>query len=209
VNKKGLTFVELLIVISILAILTVGLLMTINPMLQVNKGKDARRKKDLGRIRVAFEEYYNDRLCYPSQDLIAGLSCNSTDFLPYLNSWPCDPDGGKYEIFIDGNECPKYYRAYGKLQWEDDMQAINCDYGESSTNVDWREFPDEYETGCPSSVAVEVVDDEEEEVGEPVVDADACYRVVDGVINETPYCEWPGCYLDTNYEFPVESCTEK
>lgn len=133
----------------VLAIVTVGLIMTINPILQVNKGKDARRKKDLARIKVAFEEYYNDKMCYPRQDFIDGLDCNSRDFAPYLNTWPCDPDGVKYQIFIDDeNQCPRYYRVYGKLQWKDDVQALNCDYGVSSSNVDWKDFPDEYETGC-------------------------------------------------------------
>lgn len=156
--KKGITFIEILLVMVVLAIVTVGLIMTINPILQVNKGKDARRKKDLARIKVAFEEYYNDKMCYPRQDFIDGLDCNSRDFAPYLNTWPCDPDGVKYQIFIDDeNQCPRYYRVYGKLQWKDDVQALNCDYGVSSSNVDWKDFPDEYETECGVVVEEDVI----------------------------------------------------
>jgi prepilin-type N-terminal cleavage/methylation domain-containing protein len=217
--KKGITLIEVLIVMTILTVLVVGSLMTINPILQVNKAKDARRKKDLTRIKVAFEEYYNDKLCYPTEAEINNLECGD-NFYSYLNKWPCDPDGSQYGIFIDSeNECPEYYRVYGKLQWTDDTQAINCDYGESSSNVDWREFPDEYETGCPSSVAAGgggETGGEEEEIGPP--SSGVCYvKVGDGCNHKKEGCEAPDCYCLKGGEiiegsacvslYEVESCT--
>jgi len=209
--KKGVTFVEVLLVMVVLSILIVGAVMTINPILQVNKAKDARRKKDLARIKIAFEEYYNDKLCYPSQEEIDLLNCGD-NFYSYLKDWPCDPNGSKYAIFIDSeDECPSYYRVYGKLQWEDDTQAVNCDYGESSSNVDWREFPDEYETGCPSGLVAEEDggEEEEEDVGPPIVGGPCYAKDTGGVCQHIEEdCVYPNCYSNSVCTSAVESCTE-
>lgn len=213
--KKGVTFVEVLLVMVILSVLIVGAVMTINPILQVNKGKDARRKKDLARIKIAFEEHYNDKGCYPTQEYIDDLACGD-NFYSYLKDWPCDPDGSKYAIFIESeDECPGYYRVYGKLQWEDDTQAINCDYGESSSNVDWRDFPDEYETGCPSALVAEEGGEEEDE--EDPIDIPACCDVnscctlpLGGPCNSTDSCSGDGCYYNASNcpEFEEDPCLD-
>ena len=145
--------------ISILAMMSVILIGIINPTALVNRGKDARRKKDLARIKVAFEEYYNDKGCYPNQAKIDELGspavCDSVSiFAPWLAPWLCDPDGDPYEIVIDGSDinCPNVYRAYTTLDntkdkdipegwgvtvWPYDTIDPPVNYGVSSLNVNW------------------------------------------------------------------------
>ena len=65
-GRKGFTLIELMVVVTILAIMSMILVGIINPIALVNRGRDARRKKDLARIKTAFEEYYNDKGCYPN-----------------------------------------------------------------------------------------------------------------------------------------------
>ena len=68
--------IELLVVVAILAILMVVAMMGWRT--QTVKAKDAKRKDDLYRLKVAFEDYYNDNECtqkyffyhYPSPSLM-------------------------------------------------------------------------------------------------------------------------------------------
>lgn len=107
---------ELLIVIALIALIAAGLMVLINPMQQFAKSHDAKRKLELDTLRKAFEDYYNDRGCYPKPEEvcydqpqnvcdtlktttsrvchICGLESTPTEFSkfsPYLNSLPCDP----------------------------------------------------------------------------------------------------------------------
>ncbi len=129
-NKiRGFTLVELLTVVTILVVLGVGLLTMINPMTQLLKGYDAVRKADLQALKKAFEEYYEDNGCYPSQVLTAlppdrngnihyTYTCGSNVLSPYLNSMPCDPNTDTpYDIFFypSGAECADTYMIYSTL----------------------------------------------------------------------------------------------
>lgn len=131
-KKNGITLIEVLVVMAILAILAVMMTMIINPIALVDKGNDARRKKDLNRIKVAFEEYNNDKGCYPgkSQNLIYKLNdtsnCGTNIFSPWLKSWPCDPDGKPYKIIGETtpsqeySDCSKTFRVLTNLKNESD-----------------------------------------------------------------------------------------
>ncbi len=166
VRRSGFTLIEVLLVMAILMILLVIMAATINPFAMIGKGWDARRKKDLGRIKVAFEEYMNDKGCYPDQDRVDGLmetaNCGSEVFEPWLNSWPCDPKGQPYFLVIDnGNPtCPRWYKILTNLEnqkdpgipagWYDYGNAYHVgngaygindvNYGVSSTNVNWYDY---------------------------------------------------------------------
>lgn len=134
--KKGFTLIEMTMVVIILIVLVGILLATFNPIKQLNKGHDATRKKDLKRIGIAFEEYYNDKGCYPSQAMIDALSCGSHDFYS-LNPWPCDPRGGRYNVLVDDSQCPGWFTVTTRLETEGENRE--CNYGVASTNRDWRE----------------------------------------------------------------------
>lgn len=159
-NKKAFTLVELLIVISILSIMVTILVGILNPIAMVNKGRDARRKKDLNRIRVAFEEYFNDKGCYPSQALADKLmiasNCNNSNFLdfPWLKPWPCDPTGRPYQILVDYTNCPKWFKVMAVLENKTDKDILpgwelggnmsagftGVNYGVSSGNISPGDF---------------------------------------------------------------------
>jgi len=156
-KRKGFTLVEILIAMAIviaLAIMMVGIFVVINPMA---KGRDSQRKKDLNRIKQAFEEYFNDKGYYPSGTLLTDLedksNCNSTSvFSPYLSPWPCDPNGNPYKIIMETDK----FRVLTNLENKDDsgipkdwytrkdifitgLIKKNINYGVSSPNILWYE----------------------------------------------------------------------
>jgi len=152
-NKNGFTLVELLVVMAIIVILAMMMTGVLNPIALINKGSDAKRKKDLYRIKVAFEEYFNDKGTYPQDVSVWNIkdNCNSNIiFSPYLMPWPCDPNGEPYKILVGINN----FRVLADLQNRSDKDipinwytrtdieisgvgrtAVN--YGVSSTNIKW------------------------------------------------------------------------
>ena len=85
---KGYTLSELLIVVALIALLFL-LFLLVGWRRQIDRGFDAKRKNDLSIIKTVFEEYYNDRKCYPPETILN--NCGSADLSPYLNKIPCDP----------------------------------------------------------------------------------------------------------------------
>lgn len=85
--QSGLTLIELLVVTSILAVLL--LFGFVSFSLQRQRGFDARRKSDLAKLKIALEEYYNDKRCYPTLTIMS--HCGLGDLRPYLDKVPCDP----------------------------------------------------------------------------------------------------------------------
>jgi len=162
-REKGFTLVELLIVMAILAFIVVGVLMTLNPIAQTNKGLDARRKSDLNRIKISFEDYFSDKGCYPTGDLLVSLNnesnCQTSVFSPWLTNWPCDPNGGTYNIIVEEDDCPGWFKILTNLNNRSDgdipegwytlgeyyyvgdgtISTNDVNYGVSSTNVNWFE----------------------------------------------------------------------
>jgi prepilin-type N-terminal cleavage/methylation domain-containing protein len=160
--RKGFTLVELLIVMAILAMMTVILIGILNPKALIDRAYDAQRKKDLARIKVAFEEYFNDKGCYPTEAVIDGLTCKESGFASWgLNSWPCDPVTKQpYLVMVgkgavDGGNCPDWYKIYTKLENKSDIDipaglngaypgvvaidvGASVNYGVSSPNVSWK-----------------------------------------------------------------------
>ena len=222
-RQAGFTLTELLVVISILMVMAMILVGIINPSALVNKGKDARRKKDLARIKTSFEEYYNDKGCYPKigededndeYDLNNIINCNSLIvFGPWLTPWPCDPDGDPYEVVVEGvdADCPNIYRAYTTLDNTKDKDIPEgwgvtvrphdtivppVNYGVSSPNANWYSSSDE--------------DD-----WPPVCRKYSEYNK-EGTCNESPQvylggwfqrsCSPPNCYGAQSELCPIESC---
>ncbi|MCX6727031.1 MAG: type II secretion system protein, partial [Candidatus Shapirobacteria bacterium] len=120
--KKGFTLIELLVVMAILAIIMTIMVGILDPAALLNKGYDAQKKKDVNRIKVAFEEYANDNKgCFPTEAVIndKGLlidsNCNKNVFAPWLSSWPCAPQGKHYLIYTEPSNCPKWFKVATKL----------------------------------------------------------------------------------------------
>jgi prepilin-type N-terminal cleavage/methylation domain-containing protein len=123
-KKNGFTLVELLIVMTIVVILAMIAISIFNASGVLNKARDAQRKKDLSRIKVAFEEYFNDKGCYPSEteyvsELNKKTNCQTNIFSQWLSIWPCDPNKTPYTVIVEGT-CPKSYKVVAILENKND-----------------------------------------------------------------------------------------
>jgi len=147
------TLMELLIIIALIAILATALLVLFNPKKQIEKAWDAKRKNDLNTLRKVLEDYYNDKGCYPTGNIICyntpqenkkgvgvgatlvGYSCNIcgteptppnfSNFSPYLSVLPCDPQHPTkdYLYQYDPSSCPQWFRIYSMFSIRDDSDS--------------------------------------------------------------------------------------
>lgn len=123
-KNRGLTLIELLIVVSIIGLLIlIGFFLARNQYL---KGRDARRKSDIHKIQEAVEEYEKDHDCYPQPELV--ICQPGTGLIPYLAKVPCDPaTGDSYYYENDNDSCAKWYRIFilmGNLSDKDVISGI-------------------------------------------------------------------------------------
>jgi Tfp pilus assembly protein PilE len=126
-NSSGVTMIELLVVVAIIAtfFILVALLMTA----QIARTRDAQRKADLEKIKVAFEDYYNDTGCYPTQDDYYSWRCDSEDFKPYLNDFPCDPMTKSHYTYVPDFWGCRGYAILTTLDQTSDpsIQRVGCE----------------------------------------------------------------------------------
>jgi len=87
-NRRGFTLIEILIAFAILTLLALmGFMAWQN---QAAKARDARRKADIKRLNIAFEDYYGDKDCYPLANILE--NCGGDQLKPWLDQpLPCDP----------------------------------------------------------------------------------------------------------------------
>lgn len=137
-KKRGFTLIELLIVITIVGLLAVlAIFMLMN---NLGKSRDGKRKADLDRIKIAFEEYYADENIYPPDDILS--DCGGGTLKPYLASIPCDPKTKRPYCYIyDADYNGQNYRLLSSLEYAADpiISTLGCN------------DPDEYcgyETEC-------------------------------------------------------------
>ena len=129
--QQGLSWIEVLIVITIIGLLAVIFLNFFNPLEKRDQATNSRQKSDLDRLAIALEDYYNDKGCYPDE-LFCTPADKADDLKPYLGTIPCDPATGQsYFYDPEGSSCPKYYRIYTILKWEKDpaIAAVGCLWG--------------------------------------------------------------------------------
>ena len=129
-QQKGLTLIEILIVVALLILLFLALFKIFN--VDVNRAKDAERKSDLRDIKLAFEDYYNDKQTYPPEDFLT--DCGGDSLRPYLKEVPCDPETGEPYLYIPfpGNgDNSQGYRVLSILTDLSDpiIEKLGCQYG--------------------------------------------------------------------------------
>jgi len=207
-KRNGFTLVELLIVMTILAILMVMAVGILNPIALVNRGKDAQRKKDLKTIKIAFEEYFNDKGCYPNQQDVDTWNvptyCNSAS-VPYLSPWPCDPSGQPYFVLVPS--CTKF-KVITNLQnkkdkdiptnWyeREDMTVDGyikdqVNYGVSSSNILWYDTVARDYSMC-NTEECNAMDGDTCETRTDCEGGDNCWY-------STPGCDNPSCEVALGY----------
>lgn len=134
-SQKGFTLQELLVVVTIVILLFISALALLNPKTQLAKGHDATRKSHLDLLRIAFEAYYSDNECYPTQEMIN--SCGSKDLSPYMESIPCDPlYKTPYRLELTPTTCPQQFGILTNLEFTQDpiIDHIGCTSGCGSTH---------------------------------------------------------------------------
>lgn len=132
-SAHGFTMTEVLIVIALIAVLSVASI--VGYRLQLAKGFDTVRKQDIDTLKIAFEHYYSDHLCYPTTEILT--DCGGAELRPYLQKIPCDPESREpYTIIIDTPVCAQKFFLYAELTNENDPDAVcNDRYGGASGNA--------------------------------------------------------------------------
>lgn len=95
---KGLTLVELVVVIAVVGLLTSVTLALVNPAQQLAKARDTKRKADLAQIQAALELYRADQNSYPSSLPACGGTLSNSG-TTYLRDVPCDPKNSGQLIY--------------------------------------------------------------------------------------------------------------
>lgn len=134
--------IEVLVALAILAVLILIILLFLPS--PVNRAKDARTKKDIHQLQVAFEDYYTDNHCYPPAEWFDNADdCGSSQFAPYINKIKCDPKTNlPYQIEYDETSCG-WYRIYTDLYFPDEELCRRYshaggefNYGVAASNTD-------------------------------------------------------------------------
>lgn len=141
---KGVTLIELLIVIALLGFLF--LFSALIAPATIRKARDAKRKTDLERIKTALYDYYFDTNCFPKTLPNCGEDFSS-DSMVHLGNFPCDPKGNIYGYQVEESECSGWFKALTNLEntLDPSINEVGCrhgcgpyceyNYGVASTNI--------------------------------------------------------------------------
>lgn len=128
--NKGFTLIEVIMVVAIIALLVLLAIWTLRN--NINKANDAKRKSDLERIAIAFEDYYSDEECYPVETILN--NCGGSELKPYLDVIPCDPVYKTPYCYlpVETSPCYKKYRLLNTLKYLSDpaIKSLGCDSGQ-------------------------------------------------------------------------------
>lgn len=109
-DKRGMTLIEILVVMAIISVLIFALANVLNPAFQIKKGLDSGRKNDLRQYQIALENYANNNSgTYPisTTTVTAKSLCNSGSPPPlgsYMSGCVDDPKiPGNYKYISDTN----------------------------------------------------------------------------------------------------------
>ncbi len=109
-TRAGFSLIELLVAMAILAVMILFLML--GQGLSIGRSDDAARKSDFAKMKVAFEDYYNDKGCYPNPALMR--NCGSSDLAPYMAKIPCEPRTRRPYAYYKDASC-KWYGLFTTL----------------------------------------------------------------------------------------------
>ncbi len=104
-NQRGLTLVEILVVVAVIGTLAGVLLNLLDIPGTQAEARDASRVSDLKEIQVALELYYSDNGTYPA---------TISDLQPqYINQLPTDPSSGTNYTYLSASPFHTYNLTAG------------------------------------------------------------------------------------------------
>jgi len=115
--KKGFSFIELIVVITIIAVLSMAAIVSYGPIQK--KSRDSRRAADLQKISMALEIYRQVGTTYPAASS-GGVPNGLTP--TYLQTYPTDPKPGLQYFYTRG--ATKYTYTLNALM--EDPGSANC-----------------------------------------------------------------------------------
>lgn len=145
INKKGLTLVELLVVMAIIGILAVIGLGQFSATRR--RARDSVRKADLDNIAKAIQLYYVDHEDFPGTHegkiAIFDLPDNPEDLIQdydwgeefkvgdtvYMSKLPQDPSAGQTYCYLKACPGECNYFIYARLENQNDPDIITCTEG--------------------------------------------------------------------------------
>lgn len=172
--SSSFTLMELLIIIALIALILIAILIFLNPKKQLEKAWDSKRKSDLSLLKKVFEDFYNDKNCYPlPEDVcfdtpitgsnekvchICGLRQpppNFSSFSPYLKTLPCDPQSPKYDYLykVENKDCPSWFQIYARLSNKKDpiIEELKCQGYSCGSNYTTPKYGYNYGEYSPNS----------------------------------------------------------
>jgi len=165
-NTKAFTLMEMLTVIAIIATISIVAIVLLNPQSQIQRAQDTKQKTDLLSLKKVFEDWYNDKNCYPMPSevcfdpVVGSLTCHicgreaaSPSMSSYLSELPCSlkHPATDFTYEVDVSSCPQKYKIYTNLARKNDEDSVRLgcengacgprpyfgfDFGVSSPNVD-------------------------------------------------------------------------
>jgi len=133
--RKGFSLIEMMIIMALIGILSVSIGWQITR--QLSRARDSERKDDLARIKLAFEDYYNDHGFYPPDGSLS--VCENPDVNP-LELWlpviPCDPITHDPYLY-EPDSATGGYRVYAALEnsLDKSVSDLGCDDPAVGCNV--------------------------------------------------------------------------
>lgn len=115
--QRGLTLLELVVVMAMIGILLFAVFGFINPQRQLKRAHDGQITSDLSQVSVALDTYYNDTSCYPTS-LPFGESwqVGITTYMPKVPESPtCSGDPSTCYIYLAEGSCPQWNVIFARL----------------------------------------------------------------------------------------------
>jgi len=163
-TSRGFTLFELLLAIGLFSVLVIFI--SIIAPTQLKKARDADRKADLEKIKIALYDYFFDKDCFP-QDLPHCQEDLKLENHIYLNNFPCDAKGISYAYQVEETGCGQWFKVLTNLENLQDsgIDKVGCrsgcgpeckyNYGLSSSNIRLNDGCIAYYACSPSGYCVE------------------------------------------------------